>query len=118
MRARYAAFARAEVDFLLVTGTDTDREGLLAWCRRARFVRLEVQSTEAGGREDDAGFVTFAARFLEAGKAFELRERSRFGRVDGRWRYLDGDTAMAPLPSGRNGPCPCGSGEKLKRCHG
>ena len=57
MRARYAAFARAEVDFLLVTGTDTDREGLLAWCRRARFVRLEVQSTEAGGREDDAGFV-------------------------------------------------------------
>ena len=57
-------------------------------------------------------------RIMEAGKAFELRERSRFGRVDGRWRYLDGDTAMAPPPSGRNGPCPCGSGEKLKRCHG
>ena len=48
------------------------------------------------------------------GAPFVQHERSRFARVDGRWIYVDGATLAPP----RNAPCPCGSGDKLKRCHG
>ena len=118
MRARYSAYALGEVDFLLATGADADRAGITAFAQRARFVRLVIVGTESGGPTDPAGFVTFAACFVEAGRCLELRERSRFGRRDGRWQYLDGDAKVQPLAIGRNDPCPCGSGQKLKRCHG
>lgn len=35
-------------------------------------------------------------------------------KVDGQVR----DTRIAVAPVGRNDPCPCGSGQKFKRCHG
>lgn len=44
---------------------------------------LEILSFEAGEEE---AFVTFVAR-LGSG---ELREKSRFRKVDGKWLYLDG----------------------------
>ena len=118
MRARYSAYAAGVVDFLVRTGVDSDRAGIAAWCQRARFVGLTVESKEAGGESDSEGFVAFRARFLEGGKLHELRERSRFARRDGQWIYVGGDARVSPLAMGRNDLCPCGSGEKFKRCHG
>ena len=117
MRARYSAYALGNVDFLVATGVDPDRAGIAAFAARARFVGLRVEGSEAGGPADDHGFVTFAARFIEGGGLFELRERSRFDRPAGRWRYVEGNARIARLALGRNEPCPCGSGEKAKRCH-
>jgi len=117
MRARYSAFATGAVDFLLATGPDADRAGLVAHCARVRFCGLKVERVEAGGAGDDEGWVTFAARFVESGRFAELRERSRFLEVDGRWRYVSGDAEGVPLAVGRNDACPCGSGLKAKRCH-
>ena len=117
MRARYAAYALGRVGFIAATGTDPDRAGIESFAGRARFVSLAVEATEGGGEADAEGMVTFAARFFEGGKLQELRERFRFGRVGGRWRDLDGDATVRALPLGRNEACPCGSGEKAKRCH-
>jgi hypothetical protein len=33
-------------------------------------------------------------------------------------RREDADLTAAIRRSGRNGPCPCGSGRKVKQCHG
>ena len=118
MRARYSAYALGAIDFLLATGTDSARAEVTAFAQRARFVRLLILDSEAGGPADSAGTVTFAAQFVEGGRCLELRERSRFGRRDGRWHYLDGETKVAPVGVGRNDLCPCGSGQKFKKCHG
>jgi SEC-C motif-containing protein len=62
--------------------------------------------------------VEFTARFVEAGALVALSERSRFVRVEGRWRYVEGEARTQRQKLGRNEPCPCGSGRKLKQCHG
>lgn len=117
MRARYAAYALGEIDFLVRTAVDADREGIAAWQKRATFVGLRVEQVEAGTERDEAGFVTFAARFLEDGRCAELRERSRFAKVAGRWRYESGESRIVPVALNRNDPCPCHSGLKAKKCH-
>lgn len=99
MRSRYTAYARGEpqgIDWL-VTSHDPRtrgralREDVAAWARSARFTGLEVKAVERGGPEDREGFVTFVARFEEAGKKQTLSERSRFRRDDeDRWVYVDG----------------------------
>jgi SEC-C motif-containing protein len=49
-----------------------------------------------------------------------LHERSRFLYEDGCWYYVDGelieDGALRSGKTGRNEPCPCGSGKKYKKC--
>lgn len=117
MRARYSAFALGRADFLLATGTDSDAEALRASLQDTQWLRLEVHRAEGGGPSDGQGTVAFSAWFLEAGTHAVLRETSRFERVDGRWRYIDGSTEVEALELGRNDPCPCGSGKKTKRCH-
>lgn len=104
MRSRFAAFAVGAVDYLMET-TDPEgpqaeadaarwRSGLLRWCRVATFERLEV--LEATLDPDGArGTVTFHATIRAEGADHSFRERSRFRRVDGRWRYVDGDLLEA-----------------------
>jgi SEC-C motif-containing protein len=127
MRSRYTAYARADIDYLESTSAgeasaEFSRKSATAWARAATFTRLEVHATEAGGPDDERGVVEFSATYVEAGKTQTLRERSRFERRDGAWRYL-GRVKEAPTTReaprvGRNDPCPCGSGLKYKKCHG
>jgi SEC-C motif-containing protein len=118
MRARYSAFALGNVEFLLTTGPHEDGAGLARQLQKSRWVRLQVESTEAGQADDAEGFVTFRATFVEEGQFGELNERSRFARKEGCWRYVDGQSTVRPLRVGRNDACPCGSGKKAKSCHG
>lgn len=126
MRSRYTAYVRGEVDHLLVThDPDTAaglvRDQLVAYCRATRWLGLEIVDTVAGGAGDDTGVVEFVARGVTRGAPFAQRERSRFRKVDGRWRYVGAvvpAAARAAAQPGRNEPCPCGSGQKYKRCHG
>jgi SEC-C motif domain protein len=128
MRARYTAYTRADVDFILAThelprGAPVDRAAVERWARESEWLGLEVVAVEAGGEDDDRGIVEFIARYRAGEVARSLHERSRFARVAGHWMYLDGDTIKPPPvvrgeKIGRNQPCPCGNGKKYKHCHG
>ena len=85
---------------------------------------LEIVGTERGGAEDDEGYVSFVARYSANGQACEHREKSYFKKIDGAWRFIDGEIEKnKPFHReepkiGRNDPCPCGSGKKYKKCCG
>ena len=87
------------------------------------WVGLEILDTVNGGVDDDAGVVEFTARYRKDGALLAHRERSNFRREEGRWLYVDGDVNPRAAPrrvdkTGRNQPCPCGSGKKFKKCCG
>ena len=105
MRSRYTAFARGLWDYLAATQTAPLQPG-----QTFTWVGLTVH--EAVGDE-----VEFTARYLDADRLVSLSERSRFERSDGRWRYVSGSPSLSSRRLGRNEPCPCGSGRKLKACH-
>ena len=119
MRSRYTAYVRGAIDYLIEThpGSSRDREAIARFARESRFVRLEILATERGGPDDDEGVVEFIAH----AEKFQLRERSLFRRLDGKWRYISAEKtkpAVSEKKPGRNDPCPCGSGKKYKKCHG
>jgi len=96
MRARYAAYVRGEIDYLVRTHDASTRASLdvraiRKWSKTTMWLGLEIVATEAGGPDDDAGIVEFIARGVTAGKPFAQHERSRFRRVDGAWFYAGGE---------------------------
>lgn len=127
MRSRYAAFSLGEVDYLITTWHPDkrgglDRRSLAADPNALRWVGLTILDVVAGGSGDDTGIVEFEASYTTPSSSGVLHERSRFVRVDGAWRYVDGATSErerpAPRAQGRNELCACGSGKKVKRCCG
>ena len=126
MRSRYCAFARLDVDpsladYLIASWHPSQRRDRADELRQHAgdtvWGGLEILARTLGSADDDSGSVTFCAHFRSDGRRSELHERSRFVKESGRWFYLDGDQLPA-LKRGRNDPCWCGSGAKLKRCHG
>ncbi len=127
MRSRYTAFVLRDADYLLATWDPKYRPAQLDLKKdRTQWLGLQVLETEAGRATDTLGRVAFVARFQLDGSEQALRENSRFRKVGTRWFYLDGETTQLPQPAsaaarpnvGRNDPCPCGSGQKYKRCCG
>lgn len=125
MRSRYTAYVLRNEDYLLSTWDPATRPDSLSLSQdRTEWIGLRILDRSAGGEEDTEGRVRFVASFRSNGAERELREDSRFRREDGRWLYIDGETAtrgvsaVAPAKAGRNDPCPCGSGKKYKRCCG
>ncbi|MCX2524295.1 YchJ family protein [Larsenimonas rhizosphaerae] len=119
MRSRYSAFALGGLgDYLLATwapGRPERRElSAAALSRReAEWTGLEIISSQERGRR---GEVEFKAAFLAEGVSHVMHERSRFIREGDHWYYLDGIQNPPAEKVSRNGPCPCGSGKKAKRC--
>jgi SEC-C motif-containing protein len=99
MRSRYAAFAVGAIDYLVETlhpdhaeralPEDVLRSSLRAACRDHRYTGLTVLETSVDG---DRGIVRFHARVFQRGKDISFSERSTFERVDGAWRYVEGET--------------------------
>lgn len=129
MRARYAAYAMTEMDFIFAsTHPDHrqgyDHEGTRTWAENSEWLGLTILNTVKGTAQDSAGEVEFIARFREKGGSqdHEHHEHGQFVKQDGNWYFTDGVMAKAkPLVSakiGRNEPCPCGSGHKFKKCCG
>ena len=91
--------------------------------REAEWLGLTIVATEQGGEQDDTGMVEFIARHKTEGVEVAHHERSQFRKLDGAWRFVSG-TPVKQVPvtrgdkTGRNDPCPCGSGKKYKKCHG
>ena len=129
MRARYSAYTRVEMDFLIESlhperRDDNDRDNAQDWAENSEWHGLEIKSTEGGGPDDDQGMVEFVASYTYDEKRKDYHEEARFDRVDGRWYFSEGRRAVSkPIVReepkvGRNDPCPCGSGKKFKRCCG
>ncbi len=128
MRSRFTAFALGDLDHIQRTYARAEREKFdLSAAENTsssiEWVRLEIFGTSAGGVDDDVGTVDFAAHYRKDGASLVHRERSRFQREKGLWVYVEGDIIPSAGPrqsgkTGRNQPCPCGSGKKFKKCCG
>lgn len=105
MRSRYSAFALGRFDYLEATQLAPFEGG---------EPQVWVCLTVHRAAEDQ---VEFTARYLEGEKLVSLHERSHFVRREGRWLYAGGSPQVSTARVGRNEPCPCGSGKKLKSCH-
>ena len=121
MRSRYSAYVTGLGEYLVATNARPPRPGeaneLSLWGRSVGWAGLTVVDRQQGGTADTTGVVQFVARYVERGALVSLEERSQFDRDAGRWRYVEGAATTSRQKLGRNEPCPCGSGKKVKQCH-
>lgn len=107
MRARYCAYAVADVDYLISTthpdgpiyrrDTESWASELSTYCRSTKFTKLTIHGTETEGNDASGdAFVTFTAEFERPEGPAEFTERSRFRRDGKRWKYLDGEDVPRP----------------------
>ncbi|MGB4336576.1 MAG: YchJ family protein [Chromatiaceae bacterium] len=90
MRSRYMAYVRKRSDYVLRTWHPSTRPAQLDLeTESVPWLGLKVIRAAAGGPDDTQGTVEFVARYKIAGRAYRLREISRFTREDGQWLYLD-----------------------------
>jgi SEC-C motif domain protein len=99
MRSRYSAYATGQVDYLMRTlhpdheerklPDDVIRSMIQSTCRTYRYTGLHIEEASSEG---DRGSVAFVAKVFEKGVDRSFREVSIFGRSDGGWRYLSGET--------------------------
>lgn len=126
MRSRYAAYVVGDIDYLFRTYDPasvaaSSRAAAAEWAGSAHWKRLDVVARQMGGANDETGTVEFIAWYEQSGRLMAHHERSRFRRVEGAWVYTDGEVQSGDgglTQTGRNAPCPCGSGRKFKQCHG
>lgn len=144
MRARYTAYATADVDYLFNTlapesRSDFDAAETKKWAKTAKWEKLQIVDTKKGGPSDTTGVVEFIATYHDGKDGLDHHEVSEFRKdaKDNKWYFVDGDahthrageghhhhhekqqTVVRDQPKiGRNDPCTCGSGKKYKKCHG
>ncbi|PHM72816.1 YchJ family protein [Xenorhabdus sp. KJ12.1] len=118
MRSRYSAYVTKNIDYLIATWhpdckAETWRSEIEQSFVGVEWLGLNVISADKGLHNDEA-YVEFSACFIEQAKQDRqlIHERSRFLRIGQHWFYIDG---IRPQ-TGRNDPCPCGSGKKYKKC--
>lgn len=118
MRSRYSAYVLGRVDYLKETTLPAqqgglDLEAIRAWSLGSTWLGLDVETSQVLGGKPEHAQVAFTARWHDDQGEHAHHERSSFVQVDGRWYFID---PTVGLKAGRNDPCPCGSGEKFKKC--
>ena len=89
MRARYAAFARGNEQFLAQTWHSTTRPAGRLADPGLTWTGLFITGQTGGGLLEEAGTVEYTARYRRAdGSSGRVRENSRFVRQQRSWRYL------------------------------
>lgn len=127
MRSRYSAYVMKEIDYLRTSlhpdhRADFNEKTTRSWAESADWHNLEIIETIGGGPDDSEGKVAFAVSYTEQGIKKEYRERATFSKKDGTWYLVSGEplraqqVVRAAPKTGRNDPCPCGSGKKYKKC--
>lgn len=119
MRSRYSAYYHGLGQYIYDTHHSdyrgsTSVEEFTASAKATNWCGLEVISSSQDG---DAGKVDFKASFIDKDKVHTLHEVSNFVYQSGRWFYTDGLFQPKTVHKiNRNQACPCGSGQKAKRC--
>lgn len=95
MRSRYVAFTRANVDHLMrshspQTRPIKDRKSIEKWAKSVTWIGLTILQTQAGGADDELGYVEFKATYMEDGKFQQIHEKSLFQRENHKWVYVSG----------------------------
>lgn len=129
MRSRYTAYALKEVGHLYASlhpdhRADFNEKSTRQWAESSEWHKLEIVSTHGGGPDDSEGAVEFVATYSMDGARRDHHELAMFKKDEGSWYFVDGQPVRpkqfvreAPK-TGRNEPCPCGSGKKFKKCCG
>ncbi|GAA4649885.1 YchJ family protein [Kistimonas scapharcae] len=122
MRSRYSAWALGLINYIIATTWPRQQrylqhKALQDWADATEWRQLEIIDTDKGQVDNTAGEVEFRATYrLKAnGKTDVHQERSSFIREEGQWFFID-PTSATGSNTGRNDPCPCGSGKKYKKC--
>lgn len=124
LEARYDAFVKGDIDFILEshhpeTKSQVDRDSISSWSKESAWKGLTIESEKIEG---DKTFITFAVRYEKNFETTTHRENAEFRREDGKWFYYDSQFPKVEAKKregekvGRNDPCPCGSGQKFKKC--
>ena len=139
MRSRYSAYVEHEIDYIINTCVhkgkdDIDYKSTRDWSEQSNWLGLKIISAEKGGVNDTEGMVEFEASYIRDGLKDVHHERAKFkkdkaegegakgeGAEGAKWLYDEGHitprTVVRTTPkTGRNDPCPCGSGKKYKHC--
>ena len=92
MRSRYSAYVLGLAGYLHLTWHASARPAEPIEIDPAvRWLGLDIKRYVP--QDETHAIVEFVARSKVAGRAARLHETSRFMREDGRWFYLDGNTA-------------------------
>jgi SEC-C motif domain protein len=128
MRARYSAYATANIDFIERTihssaRAEFDRESARKWAEGSQWHGLEILNVIDGKEDDDEGRVEFIATYSQKDEQVKHHEVATFRKDAGNWTFVDGQILNKPFRReqpkiGRNDPCHCGSGKKYKKCCG
>ena len=127
LQARYTAFTKGEVNFILTshhskTRKDVKEEEIADWSKNSEWLGLKIVQEEGGKEGDQTGTLVFSAHYRADGKTHDHWEKSFFEKENGEWRFLDaqgiqvGPIRRSEPKLGRNDPCLCGSGKKYKKC--
>jgi SEC-C motif-containing protein len=129
MRSRYSAYVEHEIDYIINTcihrgKDDIDYKSTRDWSEQSDWLGLKIISVEKGGPADNEGTVEFEASYMRDGLKDVHHERAKFKKdsaENSKWLYDEGHitplTVVRTGPkTGRNDPCPCGSGKKYKHC--
>ncbi|WP_294961940.1 YchJ family metal-binding protein [Sulfurimonas sp.] len=106
MRSRYEAFVKEDWDYIVETSIKQKIQDFKD-INSTEWLKLDVLNAY-----DD--IVEFKAYYRENAKIYVLHEKSSFVKVDGLWKYLDGELFNSKIE--RNETCPCGSTKKFKKC--
>ena len=129
LRARYVAFTRADVDYILSTHhtrtvKEVKREEIEDWSKNSKWLGMKILQKLKGEAADPDGQIAFHVQYEAEGKVNDHYELSQFEKEDGDWRFVDaqglkqGPMVRTEPKVGRNDACSCGSGKKFKKCHG
>lgn len=128
MRARYTAFTKHQIDFIVdthhaSTREELDRSSVESWAMNSKWLGLEIVQVEKGTASDQEGKVEFKCHFELDGKVHVHHELSTFKKEGNQWFFVDGSLCHSTVRRhepkiGRNDPCVCGSGKKYKKCCG
>ena len=126
MRSRYSAYVEHEIDYIINTcvnrtNKDIDYKSTRDWSEQSKWLGLKILSSEKGGFSDNEGTVEFEAAYEKNGLKDVHHETAKFKKENDEWLYVEGNisprTIVRSAPkTGRNEPCPCGSGKKFKQC--
>lgn len=89
MRSRYSAFALGRDDYLQRSWHASTRPASSATDAQQRWIGLQIKRHQP--IDNEQALVEFVARYKINGRAFALREISRFVREGDHWFYVDGE---------------------------
>lgn len=124
MRSRFTAYHLGMVPYLLATWHPSTRPGKLELGEDdIQWTELQIFPLINELPLQNHGEVEFKAYYRLANHEGIHHEKSRFCREDDRWYYVDGQifepsNNVHNAQTSRNAACPCGSGNKFKRCCG